>query len=276
MKKIIATIVCTLCTAVICAQLVWLSVDKQPLAGIYSRNFHQLLTALQNQAALAYIPVVTVGASTERRFLLKAMSTHNAALALPVSNGGFGLHLAQSGYAGFRQQAIGLAYGRKLGERFSVGMQLDYLSKVLPGYFAARAVVFELGCLMHLNDKLHAGIHAFNPAGSSLQGPYKEQLPVIYRAGLGYEISPVFVLSAAVTQQTDAAAVTKVMCEYHLVRQLSVQLGICTDPQLNSAAVGITLRQLYILLSATHHPQLGITPATAVVWQLKKTTASDK
>lgn len=270
MKKIIATIVCTLCTVVICAQLVWLSVDKQPLAGAYSRNFHQLLTALQNQAALAYIPVVTAGVSAERRFLLKAISTHTAALALPVRHGGFGLHLQQSGYHDFRRQAIGLAYGRTLGDHLSIGMQVDYLSKTIPQHTSATALAFELGCLMHLTPQLHLGLHAFNPTNSTLQRLDKEKIPSIYRAGLGYEVTPSFLLTAAVIQETDAAIVTKVMCEYRIVKQLSLQLGMCTDPQLNNAAVSISLHQLYILLSASHHPQLGITPATAIVWQLKQ------
>lgn len=270
MKKIIATIVCTLCTVVICAQLVWLAADKQPFAGAYSRNFHQLLTALQNQAALAYVPVVTAGAGTERRFMLKEISTHTAAVAIPVRDGGFGVHLQQSGYTDYRRQTIGLAYGRTLGNRFSIGMQVNYLSRTIPQYTTARTLVFELGCLMHLTTQLHMGLQAFNPTGSGSQRLDNEKVPSIYRAGLGYEVTPTFLLSAAVTQETGASTVTKIMCEYRVIKQLSFQLGVGTDPQLNNAAIGITLRQLYILLSASHHPQLGVTPATAIVWQLKQ------
>ncbi|PWV47542.1 hypothetical protein [Chitinophaga sp. S165] len=270
MKKIIATIVCTMCTAAICAQLVWLAVDKQPFAGTYSRNFQQLLTALQNQAALSYVPVVTAGAGTERRFMLKEISTHTLAVALPVRHGGFGLHLQQSGYTDYRRQTIGLAYGRTLGDRFSIGMQVNYLSRIIPQYTSAHALVFELSCLMHLTPQLHIGMQAFNPAGSELQRLDNEKVPSIYRAGLGYEVTPTFLLSAAVTQETGTSTATKIMCEYRIIKQLSLQLGICTDPQLSNAAIGITLRQLYILLSSSYHPQLGITPATAIVWQLKQ------
>lgn len=270
MKKIIATIVCTLCTVVIFAQLVWLSVDKQPFAGTYSRHYHQLLTTWQNQAALAYIPAVTAGIRTERRFMLSAITQHDAAIVLPVTRGGFGLHLTQTGFSQFRQQSIGFAYGRQLGERLSVGMQIDYLSKKIPGYFHVNTIVAELGCLIHLTPQLHAGLHVFNPTGSSLQKLDKERVPAIYSAGIGYEVSSVFLLSAAVVKESAVSALTKVMCEYRIIRELSLQLGICTDPQLNTAAVGISLQQLHIRLSASHHPQLGMTPAAAVVWQVKK------
>lgn len=270
MKKIIATIACTLCTAVICAQLAWLSVDKQPFAGTYSRNFQQLLTAIQNQAALAYIPVVTVGVSTEQRFLLKAISTHAAAMAFPVKHGGFGVHLQQSGYADYKRQAIGLGYGRTLGNRCSIGLQFDYLRKSIPQYTNAATLVFELGCLFHLTPQLHMGFHSFNPAAGRSRQLGNDKVPAIYSAGIGYEIGPDFLLSVSVTDNADAGTFTKVMCEYRVIKQLSLQLGMSTDPQLSNAAVGLILRQLYILLSATYHPQLGLTPAISLVWQLKQ------
>ncbi|MBW8685386.1 hypothetical protein [Chitinophaga rhizophila] len=270
MKKIIATIVCTLCTFVICAQLVWLSVDKQPFAGTYSRNYHQLFTTWQNQAALAYLPAPAAGVSTERRFMLAAISTHRGAVAIPVTNGGFGLQLAQSGFPDFRRQSLGLAYGRKLGERLSMGLQMNYISQMIPGYFKVHAFVAEWGCLFHLTRQLHAGLHVFNPAGMRLKSLSDEQVPVIYSAGIGYEISPVFLLSAAVVKETAADLLTKVMCEYRIIPALSLQLGICTVPQLNTAALGLTVGQLYFLLTASHHPQLGVTPSGTVVWHLKK------
>ncbi|QHS60618.1 hypothetical protein [Chitinophaga agri] len=270
MKKIIATIVCTLCTVVIFAQLVWLSVDKQPFAGTYSRNYHQLLTTWQNQAALAYIPAITAGIRTERRFMLSAIHQHDAGIVLPVTRGGFGLHLTQTGSAHFRQQSIGFAYGRPLGERLSIGTQFSYLSRQVPGYFHAHTIIAELGCLIHLTPQLHAGMHVFNPAGSRLQKPGNEQVPAVYSAGIGYEISAVLLLSAALVKESAMATLTKVMCEYRIIRELSLQLGICTDPQLNTAAVEVSLQQLHIQLSASHHPQLGMTPAASFVWQVKK------
>jgi len=279
MKKIIATIVCTMCTAAICAQLVWLSVDKLPMAGTYSRNFHQLLTATQNQAALAYVPVLSAGVTTERRFLLKALSIHTIMLAIPVDrSGGFGLHLAQSGYTNYKQQTIGCAYGRKLGDRLSVGMQIDYLSHTIPGYIKTGAITVELGCLMHFTSKLHGGIHMVNPSGNRFWRSGRERLPVIYNAGLGYELSPSFLLSTALIQQVGADIVTRVMCEYRIIKQLSFHLGVSTAGQPNNAAVSIYLKQLHMLLSTAYHAQMGMTPTIAVLWQLKSSglTAGNK
>lgn len=256
------TIVCTMCTVIICAQLTWLSAGKQSLPGAYSRNFHRLFTALQQQAGLAYIPAVVTGVTSERRFMLKALSMHTAAIAMPAMGGGMGLSLQQAGYSAYRQQMLGAGYGRKLGNRFSLGMQVDYLWASIPGYVSASTVTVELGCLLHVTSRLHMGLHVFNPAGQRLG---MDVLPVKYTAGLGYEASPEFLLSAVVIQEGKLAPVTRVMCEYRPVPQLSLQLY--SDA---GAAAGILLRRLYCSVAAHHHPQLGITPEITVIWQVKE------
>lgn len=267
LKKLFVSIVCITCSALSCAQPVWLSVEKQQYAGTYSRNFQQVFTAMQNQAALAYIPVLSAGVSTERMFMLKALSMHTATLVLPVSSGTFACSLQQAGYSAYRQQQAGIAYGRKLGNKLSIGMQVDYLSKVIQQYGRTDAVTFELGCLLHITPQLHVGLHTFNPVPHKLSD---EPLPVIYTAGAGYEVSDNFLISISVMQEDDATPVAKFMCEYRIIPQLSLQLGLSPDPQFSSAAAGFTLRTMRIFLSATYHPQLGFTPNTSIVWQLKK------
>lgn len=240
------------------------------MAGTYSRNFQQLFTAFQNQAALAYLPAFTAGITAERRFMLKATDSYMAALALPTASGTFGLAMQQFGYSAYRQQALGIAYGRKLGNSMSIGMQAGYLSKTIPQYGSTGAVIVELGSLLHISPQLHAGIHAFNPARQKLNGMGKEQLPVIYTAGMGYEAAANFMISVAVIQEDDAALITQVMCEYRIIPQLLLQLGLSTDPRFSCAAAGFSLGALQLFISAAHHPQLGFTPGTSIVWQHRK------
>lgn len=217
---------------------------------------------MQNQAALAYIPVISAGVSTERMFMLKELSMHTVTLVVPVSSGAFACSLQQAGYSAYRQQQAGFAYGRTLGSKLSIGMQIDYLSKAIQQYGQTDAVTFELGCLLHITPQLHVGLHTFNPVGQTL--------PVIYTVGAGYEMSDNFLISTSITQEDDATPVSKFMCEYRIIPQLSLQLGLSPDPEFSSAAVSFSLRTMRIFLSATHHPQLGFTPNTSIVWQLKK------
>jgi len=267
MRRSIVTIVCALGIFTLHAQHVWLPGGPQQVGGTYSRQFQHVFSALHNQAALAALPAITAGAYAERRFMLKATSLYALGLAVPTASGTFGLSVRHFGYAAFNQQQLGIAYGRNLGSRVSIGMQVDYLGLSMQQYGRAGMVTFEAGCLFHITPQLHAGIHAFNPAAQQLDKSGRQDIPVVYTAGAGYEASGNFLLSAEVIHTTDRALTTRLMCEYRIVPQLSVQLGLSTDPQLSGGGVRFSWQSLHIYLSAHYHSQLGITPATAITWQ---------
>jgi hypothetical protein len=233
-------------------------------------HFQHVFTALHNQAALAQLPTLSTGAYAERRFMLQATSLYAMALAVPTSSGTFGLSVQHFGYTAFNQQKLGIAYGRTLGSKVSIGLQVDYLAVSMQQYGRTSTVTFEAGCLFHITPQLHAGIHAFNPVARQLDKAGQQDIPVVYTAGAGYEVSGDFLLSAEVIKETDHSLTTRVMGEYRIIPQLSLQLGLSTDPQLSGGGVSFTWQTLRICLSGCYHPQLGITPAMAIIWQLKK------
>lgn len=270
MIRIISTLVCAIIASMLYAQPVWLPAGPLPSGGAYSSQFQHVFTAMHNQAALAEFPALTAGAYTERRFMLKALSSYALALAVPVPPGAFGLTIVHFGSSVFHQQKLGLAYGRSLGDKVSIGLQADYLAVSMQQYGHAGTLTFEAGCLLHISPQLHAGFHVFNPPGRQLDKSGNEDIPVVYTAGAGYEVSADFLLSAEVIRQTARAFTTRLMSEYRVMSRLSLQLGLSTDPQLSGGGLSFSWEGLRIQLYGNYHPQLGITPATAIVWQLKK------
>ncbi len=263
------TVVCTLGKSLLCAQSVWLPAGPQQAVGAYSVQFQHVLTAQHNQAALAHLDEFTAGAYAERRFMLQALNLYMAAVALPTTSGTFGLFVQHFGYSAFQQQKLGFAYGRTLGSKVSIGLQADYLSMSMQQYGRAATVSFEAGCLLHITPQLHAGIHAFNPTGQQLYKDAKEAVPVVYSAGAGYEVSADFLLSAALIRENDRSLTTRLMCAYRVIPQLSLQLAIATDPQQSGGGIDFSWQALRLFISGSYHPQLGISPATAIVWQLQ-------
>ncbi|WP_298732124.1 hypothetical protein [uncultured Chitinophaga sp.] len=272
MIRIISTLVCATIASCLYAQPVWLPTGPLPSGGTYSSQFRHVFTGMHNQAALAQLPALTAGAYTERRFMMKALSTYALALAIPAPPGAFGLTFVRFGAPLFYQQQLGLGYGRSLGDKVSIGLQADYLTLTMQQYGSAATFTFEAGCLLHITQQLYAGFHVFNPPARQLDKSGQQEIPVVYTAGLGYEASSAFLLSVEVIRETGQAFTTRVMSEYRLISQLSLQLGLATDPQLNGAGVSFSWEGLRIHLYGNYHPQLGITPATAVIWQLKKGT----
>jgi hypothetical protein len=270
MIRIISTLVCAIISSMLYAQPVWLPTGPQSTGGAYSSQFQDVFTVMYNQAALGHLPALTAGAYTERRFMLKALSMYALALAVPVPPGAFGLTFTRFGTTAFHQQKLGLAYGRSLGDKVSIGLQADYLAVSMQQYGSASTLTFEAGCLLHISPQLHAGFHVFNPPARQLDKSGQQDIPVVYTAGAGYEVSAAFLLSAELIRESARSITTRLMSEYKLIPQLSLQLALSTDPQLSGAGISFSWEGLRIHLYGNYHPQLGVTPATAIVWQLRK------
>jgi hypothetical protein len=248
------------------AQPVWLPAGPQHTGGAYSTQFQHVFTAMHNQAALAQLSTATAGIYAERRFMLGAAGLYAVALALPVSSGAFGLALQRFGFDAFNLQKLGFAYGRSLGDKVSIGLQADYLSVAMQQYGRAATFTFEAGCLLHITQQLHAGFHVFNPPARQLDKAGQD-IPVIYTAGAGYEVSNTFLLSVEVIRESARPFNTRIMAAYKATARFSLQLELSTDPALSGAGVGFSWQNLYCLLSGNYHPQLGVTPAATIIWQ---------
>lgn len=253
MKSIVVTICCTCwCLLTICAQ---------PNAGTYSKHHQRLFTALQNQAALSWLKATTIGVNTEQRFSLHALSTHTLAIALPTHSGTFAGILKQRGFRAYHEQLFGLAYSHSMGEKCSAGMQVSYHNTTTMGYGSTHTLTAEVGTLFQITPQLFAGIHAFNPVNTP-------SLPAILSAGLGYEASESFLFSTAMIQQEGIPPALKVMCEYAFIPQFLMELDWCNDPMQRNMAISFELKKLYIKVYAAHHPQLGFSPGTTIIWQV--------
>ena len=161
----------------------------------YSLQQNDPLSFTGNQAALAQSKNAGIGVYGERRFMLNETSAYTLAASIPTRMGNFGIQLNYTGFKNFNENKIGLAYARKLGKLVDVGVQFNYYSYRIPAYGNASAINFEIGAMMHLTDKLNAGIHVYNPVGGKLGSTstglsaYEDKLAAAYKVGLGYDVS---------------------------------------------------------------------------------------
>ena len=153
-------------------------------AGTYSFNHTDVFSFTTNQAALARIKNAAIGIYSERKFLMNELNFFNAVLALPTSSGNFGLNTMYSGFSHYNEAQLGLAYGRKLGNKLDIGAQFNYNRIGISGYGNADAVNFEIGTILHLTEQLHAGIHLNNPVGGKFGKHRQESFHQFIRLGL--------------------------------------------------------------------------------------------
>lgn len=241
--------------------------DLHPLGwGAYSRTFSSVFCGIHNQAGLASLKYFSAGVFVQQHFSIQELREYQFALALPTSSGNFSLQGSISGYRQFRRQRLDIAYARKLFDWFDAGIQLDYLNMQVPAYGSAHAFTFALSALFHINDQWHAGFQAFNPLQVSYQELGQDPVPDIYQLGIGYQPSTLFLLTAEVCQ-IRTRHLLALAFQYRIAKVLSLRGGISTGYNPVSAGITLHLHRLEILLSASYHSRLGLTPGAGFIYK---------
>jgi len=249
---------------------------RQPIAaryiglGAYSKNHVDVFSFTGNQAALAQIKTTAIGVYGEKRFLLSSTNLYSAVAVLPTTQGNFGLEVDYFGYKNYNESQMGLAYARSLGSKLDIGIKFNYYGFRIPVYVSSSAVNFELGAIAHLSEKLHAGIHVYNPVGGKLSNTDNEKLSSIYKFGIGYEASEKFLVSIEIIKEEDQPVNVDVGFQYNFMKQFFVRAGTSTETTNSYVGAGISWKNFRLDLTAGYHPQLGFTPGLLLIMNFNK------
>lgn len=243
--------------------------------GAYSVNHSDVFSFTGNQAALAQLKNAAAGVYAERRFLLSELNNYTAVAALPTRSGNFGVRANYYGFTDYNETQVGLAYGRKLGKKVDVGAQFNYHGiAISSGYGNASAISFELGTVMHISERLHAGIHANNPVGGKYGKNKEEELSSVYTLGLGYEASEKFFVSAEIVKEEDRPVNVNAGMQYKFIPQLMARAGMSSSTSSAWLGLGLMLKSFRLDVTAGYHPQLGVTPGLLFLFEFKPKPAA--
>jgi hypothetical protein len=238
--------------------------------GAYSNNHIDVFSFHANQASLAKLKRASAGIYGEKRFLLNELGLYDAAIAIPTSSGNFGIDARYYGFADYNESQVGLAYARSLGTKVDVGVQFNYYNVRIAGYGNAPSVNFEIGTILHLTDKLNAGLHAYNPIESKLGKNEEEKLASIYSAGLGYEASEKFFICVEIEKEEDRPVNVNAGLQYKFLPQLLARAGISAATSTLYLGIGFGWKSMRLDATASYHPQLGITPGLLLIFAHSK------
>lgn len=256
MKPLLLTIVCVSYLTTY-AQFLSTPAGKDAATGSYSRRFQQVASAAYQPAGLSCLRAFTAGIYAEQRFLLKEIPLYQAMAAIPAGAGAFGLQLARLGSSAYYRQQVGFAYGLRLGQKAGLGLQGSYLTEVASGYGSRSGVAVTGGLLWHAGEQWHTGIRI----------SHSQPGTTVYSAGIGFEASSAFLLSAEIGKADNETAWLKATASYRIVPPLALQWGFATCAPFQHAGITIHWHMLQIMFAAGFHPQLGITPSTTIIWQ---------
>lgn len=222
-----------------------------------------------NSASLAGIKSFSAGVFSERRFLLKELSSYSVVAALPTTSGNFGFSGDYFGGSLYNEGSIGFAYGRSLGAKADVGLGFHYHSLTASGYGAASTLAFDAGAVFHLTDAVQTGVSVYNPVGMKFGKNGDEKLPGIYSIGIGYDASSQLFIGAEAQKVEDQPVSINAGFQYLFAEKLSARAGINSATSVYAIGFGVKLQKLRIDATASFHPYLGVTPGLLLLYSTK-------
>ncbi|MEZ5195668.1 MAG: hypothetical protein R2764_04515 [Bacteroidales bacterium] len=249
--------------------------------GNASVTLNDFWSVCNNQAGLAFYKNIAAGFYYENRFMVKDLSMRVGAFVLPTGSGVFGLNYNYFGYSQYNQQKIGLAYARSFGDRFSAGIQLDYLStRIAQDYGSSHAFTFEIGVQSEIVENLFVAAHIFNPVQVKLEDENNERIPAVVRFGVSYSVSKDLIIAIETEKDTDFKPLIRGGLEYTIVKEAIVRIGYSTLPatvgsenfsiaSLYTFGFGLKLNKFHLDLSSSVHQTLGWSPQVSIIFNFK-------
>ncbi len=192
-----------------------------------------------------------------RLFGLKELAQVTLSGVAPTGLGHFGLFYQSLGGSLYREQVIGLSYGRSFGKRFKAGFALRRSSMAVKNYPGAGAVVVDTGVLVHLPYGLRFGAMAHSVGSFMETGPATES-PRIIQAGLS-RTGDRLTISFQLDRHPRHGYTSRVGQELRLVEYVTIRAGLTTDPSLFYVGLGLETGNLRTDYALSSHPLLGIT-----------------
>ncbi len=239
-------------------------------ASVTSTDFWSLSS---NQAGIASIQNFSAGIYYENRFGIKELGLKAGAVVMPTNSGVFALSITNFGYSLYNENKIGLAYARNFSNKFSAGIQLDYLSThIAENYGNSSAIAAELGMIFKMNSKMAIGAHIYNPTRAKIASYNDERAPTIAKLGMSYIFSEKVSIAVEAEKDIQYNPFFKAGIEYHPINQLYFRTGISTNPMLNTFGFGLELKNFNLDFATSYHQTLGFSPQFSIIFHASKVT----
>jgi hypothetical protein len=214
-----------------------------------------------NQAGLGDYHYLGLGFHHENKYVTPEYALHALALTVPVKMGTFGISYTYFGYSKYNENKIGLAFGKKLGPKFSAGVQLNYhYVYVIEDYESRHAVTVEGGIQYKPLPSIRIGLHLFNPTRSHLSPTSMDTINTTMRAGISYTPFKKLWMAVESEKSLDTNLRIKSGIEYEVYDGLYLRTGIITQPVQNTFGLGYSIKRINADIAFSHDPVLGFTP----------------
>jgi hypothetical protein len=236
---------------------------KSAAMGHVGVMFKDEQSLLSNQAGLGAMKNYAVLAATQRRFMLSELDAVAVGGIVPTRSGTFALLLQNYGYSEFRQQKIGIAYGRQLFENFYAGASFDYFQTRISEYGSNGTVSVQIGLQAQLSKQLLLGAHLANPA--KVEIAEGDRLPTIFNMGLAWTPSAKTSIAFELEKDIDFPLRAKGGIEYQAAKPVFLRIGVASNPTTAHFGLGLLIKEnIKVDVASSYHQVLGFSPSVGV------------
>lgn len=239
--------------------------------GNHTSAFYDVFSVHNNQAGIGFLKKFSFGVAAKNKFLVKELTIADAAGVFPTKTGVFGLGIHYSGTSLFSERKIGVAFAKSFADRFSFGLQFDYLGMSISEYGSNHLFTFEVGLQFFLvPEKLLIGAHVNNPLRITIEDETDEKLPTVMRFGLSYMPSKKVAALVELEKDIDYDPIYKFGLEYLPLDKLALRGGFNANPFQGFFGIGLILKNLTIDAASAFHPALGVSPQLSIAYAIGK------
>jgi hypothetical protein len=227
--------------------------------------------AFSNPATVGYYDFAEVGFQYENKFIIKELSTKSAQLLIPNSLLNVGLSFSQFGYSQYYETMIGVAFARNFGDKFAMGLQLNYYDAFSIATNSHSSVFLpQLGLSVRFSPTFNMGFQSFNPLQTSIRTQLiTKQIPSIFSLGTEYFFIPDLVWRMQIDKELHSNYRFATGFEYQMLEMVTVKMGgYGYDYLIPCLGVGFNFGRLNMGVDSDIHPLLGLTPRALVKYRL--------
>lgn len=235
-----------------------------------STLFTDFWAAENNPAGLGFVKDFGAGISYANHFMLKEFGYKSMVLAYPSQKGAFGLSIGQFGYNLYNENKVGLSYGQRLSNTFSLGVQLNYLNtQIGEGYGSKSAISGNVGLLAELSDQVKVAAIVINPNRVKLAEYQNERISTLLKLAVSYSFSEKVILMSEIQKDIDFDYNAIVAVEYLATDIIYLRAGYGTNPSISTFGFGIKLKEFDIDIASGFHSIIGFTPQISLSYAPK-------
>jgi hypothetical protein len=223
-------------------------------------------STFHNQAGLATLENFSAGVFYESRFMVDELSHVAGSLSIPVKAGTFGLSFSQFGKGTYKEYKLGLTFAKKLTQKLSAAVQLDYFSERYPENERATGfTTFEAGVVYAATKEFFLGAHIFNPIRNGFDTPEgMQKMPGTFRFGGHYQFPKMVLLIFEAEKNTENPFLFKSGLEFSPVKNLALRFGVSGKPVSYTAGIGYQTGKITTDIGFSYHGNLGLTPSVSI------------